>query len=159
MCNAYTDGACIPNPGAGGFCVVLLSCNEKNLEKFSNFLIEKKENISIFCNSMKNTTSSRMELEALYLALKIFNEVQCYNTTIFTDSIYLVKGFNEWIIDWKLNNWYKKNKLPLMHDDLWKDIFLLKKNINVKWVESHSNNVYNNLADKMAKRAIFLYER
>jgi ribonuclease HI len=52
----YTDGACIPNPGRGGWGVVILQPSGE-LRKFNGSAQEK-------------TTSSRMEMTAVLMALR-----------------------------------------------------------------------------------------
>ena len=127
----YTDGACIGNPGPGGWAAVIL---------FEN---EKKE---IF-GGEKLTTNNRMELTATIKALEYIN--------IFTDSKYVKDGITVWIENWEKNNWKTADKQNVKNVDLWKKLKALVKisQIEWHWVKGHSNDPMNDLADSLAKKA------
>jgi ribonuclease HI len=141
----YTDGACTGNPGPGGWAAVIL-------------FEENKKEIS---GGEKLTTNNRMELTAAIEALEY-----CYNKDekqkslrqiiICTDSIYLKDGITVWINKWEKNNWKTADKKNVKNVDLWKKLKDLVKNNNIEWqwVKGHSENVMNNLADKLARNAI-----
>jgi ribonuclease HI len=133
----YTDGSCIPNPGKGGASSILIKDECKIIEKIYN------EN---------NTTNNRMELKAVIMSYDIIpDNSECI---IYTDSSYVVNGINKWIYSWKKNNWKGvKNR------DLWEELDKIQSNKNVKicWIKGHSNNKWNELADKLAKQALKLY--
>ena len=135
----YTDGACSGNPGPGGWGAVILD-KDKNQENISG-----KE---------KNTTNNRMELMAPIMALKKLKFKS--EIVIFTDSTYVKNGITEWIKKWKLNNWKNSNKKPVKNKDLWIKLhnLCMDNNVNWKWIKGHSNNKYNDLADKLATEAI-----
>ena len=135
----YTDGACSGNPGPGGWGAVIF--DEK----------EKQYNIS---GKVEDTTNNRMELMAPIMALR---KIRSKSTiTILTDSTYVKNGMTEWIKKWEKNDWKNSNKKPVKNKDLWIKLNnLCKKNAIIwKWVKGHSNNKYNNLADKLATDAI-----
>ena len=138
MCSIYIDGACLGNPGRGGFAVIIVQ-NDKIIEEFSGGTI--------------HTTNNRMELRAALNALKIGNNI---SSSIYTDSQYVKKGIEEWMPIWKANNWRRKNG-TLKNVDLWKEIDrLISKSPNKyrwKWVKAHSNNKWNDYVDKLAKQA------
>ena len=141
----YTDGACTGNPGPGGWAAIIL-------------FEENKKEIS---GGEKLTTNNRMELTAAIEALEY-----CYNKDekqkslrqiiICTDSIYLKDGITVWINKWEKNNWKTADKKNVKNVDLWKKLKDLVKNNNIEWqwVKGHSENVMNNLADKLARNAI-----
>ena len=140
----YTDGACVGNPGPGGWAAVILT------EK------EKKE---IFGGS-KLTTNNRMELTATIKALEYCEEKEGEQPElkaieIYTDSIYVKDGITEWIKKWEENNWKTADKKNVKNVDLWKKLKELVKSNQVKWnwVKGHSNDPMNDLADKLAKKA------
>ena len=135
----YTDGACSGNPGPGGWGAVIL--NE-----------EKKE--THISGKEKNTTNNRMELVAPIMALRKIRKAS--KITIYTDSTYLKNGITTWIKNWEKNSWKNANKKPIKNKDLWIKLHNLCMNniIDWKWVKSHSNNKYNDLADKLATEAI-----
>ena len=75
---------------------------------------------------------------------------------IYTDSKYLKDGITIWIKKWKLNGWKTSNKKKVKNSDLWK---LLEKGIKDHqihwiWIKGHSQNILNEKADMLAKKAI-----
>ena len=140
----YTDGACIGNPGPGGWAAILLTENEKK---------------EIF-GGEKLTTNNRMELTATIKALEYCKEQEgpqpkLQRIEIYTDSIYVKEGITEWIKNWEKNNWKTADKKNVKNVDLWKKLKDLSNSIDVQWhwVKGHSNNPMNDLADELAKKA------
>ena len=135
----YTDGACSGNPGPGGWGAVILD-EEKN-----------ETNIS---GREKNTTNNRMELMAPIMALKKIKKTS--EVIIYTDSTYLKNGITIWIKKWEKNNWKNTNKKPVKNKDLWIILNELSKEqiIDWRWVKAHAGNKYNEIADKLATKAI-----
>lgn len=132
MIEIYTDGACSPNPGDGGWAAIILG--EKTIKIFGY---------------EANTTNNKMELLAVIKALHLTNS----NDTIkiYTDSVYVMHAFTEgWLENWKKKDWKKvKNR------ELWEELDLLvsKRTITWQWVKGHSGNKYNEMVDKMAVEA------
>jgi ribonuclease HI len=140
----YTDGACIGNPGPGGWAAILLTENEKK---------------EIF-GGEKLTTNNRMELTATIKALEYCKEQEgpqpkLQRIEIYTDSIYVKDGITEWINNWEKNNWKTSDKKNVKNVDLWKKLKELSNSLDIKWhwVKGHSNNPMNDLADELAKKA------
>ena len=134
----YTDGACRGNPGAGGWGVYLLYKNEK------------KE----FYGGKLNTTNNQMELTAAIEGLKVLKE-PC-KVKLYTDSKYVMDGFNSWIANWKKNNWKTASKKDVKNKDLWieLDAETCKHEIEWIWVKGHSGNIGNEKADALANMGI-----
>jgi len=137
MIKIYTDGSCLGNPGNGGWAAIIIS--NKKLKKLSG----KK----------KNTTNNQMELLAPIKALASFNKKNTF--IIFTDSNYVKDGITKWIKNWEKNGWKTSAKKDVKNRELWERLNSLGKFHNVKWewVKGHSTNIYNNLADELAKKA------
>ena len=137
MIKIYTDGSCIGNPGAGGWAAIILD----------------GKNERIISGNKINTTNNQMELFAAIKALSHFNKKKSFK--IFTDSIYVKDGITKWIKNWKKNNWKTSAKKPVKNQELWKKLDKLVKFHDVKWewIKGHSTNIYNNLADELAKKA------
>ena len=137
MIKIYTDGSCIGNPGAGGWAAIILD----------------GKNEKIISGSKNNTTNNQMELFAAIKALSNFNKKKYFK--IFTDSNYVKDGITKWIKNWKKNNWKTSAKKPVKNQELWKKLDKLVKFHDVKWewIKGHSTNIYNNLADELAKKA------
>ena len=137
MIKIYTDGSCIGNPGAGGWAAIILD----------------GKNEKIISGSKNNTTNNQLELFAAIKALSNFNKKKSFK--IFTDSNYVKDGITKWIKNWKKNNWKTSAKKPVKNQELWKKLDKLVKFHDVKWewIKGHSTNIYNNLADELAKKA------
>ena len=140
----YTDGACIGNPGPGGWAAIILT--EGN----------KKE---IF-GGEKLTTNNRMELTAAIKALehcieKEGKQLSLKQIKIYTDSTYVKEGITVWINTWEKNNWKTTDKKNVKNVDLWKKLKELVKSNQIEWcwVKGHSDDPLNDLADKLAKEA------
>ncbi len=140
----YTDGACIGNPGPGGWAAIILLNNEKK-ELFGG---------------EKLTTNNRMELTAAIEALNYClkqdgKQLSLKEIKIYTDSTYLKDGITIWINKWEKNNWKTSDKKNVKNVDLWKKLKDLTQSFSLEWiwVKSHSENPLNDLADKLAKKA------
>ncbi len=132
----YTDGACIGNPGRGGWAALIISESQKKS----------------LVGSEKLTTNNRMELMAVIMALKSIENMRCI--ILFSDSKYVIDGITKWIEKWKINNWKSSNKKPVKNVDLWKELDELTKKLTIdwKWVKAHSTDIYNNEVDKLARK-------
>ena len=140
----YTDGACVGNPGPGGWAAIVLLENGKK-ELFGG---------------EKLTTNNRMELTAAIKALEYCakqkeNQPSLKHVRIFTDSTYLKEGITVWINSWEKNNWKTANKKNVKNIDLWKKLKTLIQSNQVEWswVKGHSDDPMNDLADDLAKKA------
>ena len=63
--------------------------------------------------------------------------------------MYVVKGFNSWMYNWKDKNW----NIKIKHKTLWKLVYFFKGNTDIKWVKGHSNNTYNSYIDNIVQKA------
>ena len=140
----YTDGACVGNPGPGGWAAII---------------IQESNKIEIF-GGEKLTTNNRMELTAAIKALeycleKETKQLSLKEVKIYTDSNYLKDGITVWIKNWEKNNWKTADKKNVKNVDLWKKLKELTKISQIEWywIKGHSQNPMNELADKLAKKA------
>lgn len=132
----FTDGACSGNPGAGGWGAIL---RYKDTEKELS-------------GGEAETTNNRMELTAVIEALKAL-KTQC-TITLYTDSRYVMDGINEWMPNWKKNNWKTANKKsPVKNIDLWQqlDELVSRHEIIWRWVKGHAGHPENERVDKLAR--------
>ncbi len=132
----YTDGACLGNPGPGGWAAIIIKDNIKNILK----------------GSEKSTTNNRMEILASIEAFKSIKKSS--KIKIFTDSKYLIDGINIWIKNWKQNEWKTKNKKEVKNIDLWieLDSQACFHQIEWEWVKGHSGNKFNEEVDVIARK-------
>ena len=101
----YTDGACSPNPGTGGWGAILVSDGGA-----------KKE----LSGAEKDSTNNRMEITAAIKALEALKK-PCI-VDLYTDSEYLKNAFTEgWLVKWQRNGWKTSNKKAVKNEDLWRD--------------------------------------
>jgi ribonuclease HI len=136
-----TDGACIGNPGPGGWACIL----------------RYKEHTKELFGSEQSTTNNRMELRALIEALVALKE-PC-TITVRTDSKYLRDGITTWIHNWKANGWMHKvkgqGKQPVKNRDLWEklDELVSKHDVSWEWIKGHSIDEENLRCDLLANGA------
>tara|TARA_Y100000590_G_scaffold147251_1_gene169104 strand:- start:1707 stop:2153 length:447 start_codon:yes stop_codon:yes gene_type:complete len=140
----YTDGACVGNPGPGGWAAIILSDSGKK-ELFGG---------------EKLTTNNRMELTATIKALEYFSsskekKISPKIIKIYTDSTYVKEGITVWINSWEKNNWKTTNKKNVKNIDLWKKLkkLTIHNKVEWHWIKGHSEDPMNDLADKLAKRS------
>jgi ribonuclease HI len=121
----YTDGACISNPGPGGWAAVLI-CGDLRRE---------------LCGGFRRTTNNRMELLAAIEALKAL-KVEC-DVEVISDSRYVVDGGNDLMRAWRANA------------DLWRQLAPLCRRHRVQfvWVRGHSGDAENERCDRLSEAA------
>jgi len=131
----YTDGACLGNPGKGGWGAIL---------------IYKEHQKKIF-GGEKETTNNRMEIQAVIEALKALKKPS--KIDLYTDSTYGKDGITKWISGWKKNGWRTANRTPVKNSDLWQilESETIKHQIEWIWVKGHSGNHFNEIVDKLAR--------
>ncbi|MDV3428815.1 MAG: ribonuclease HI [Bacillota bacterium] len=136
----YTDGSANPNPGPGGYGIVILDNNENLLYTISRHF--------------NHTTNNEMELKAILTAFILYGTKNKKEiSTIYTDSEYSRKTFTEWMFTWAKNDWLNsKKKTPenigIITDFYW--IWEAGYRINIERVPGHSNHKWNDLADSLA---------
>jgi ribonuclease HI len=132
-----TDGACIGNPGPGGWACILRS-GETKRELFG---------------SERATTNNRMELTAAIEGLRAVREPS--EIEVVTDSEYVKNGITKWIHGWKRNGWVTSAKKPVVNQDLWNELDGLAATHRVRWTwtKGHASHADNNRCDELATRA------
>jgi ribonuclease HI len=133
----YSDGACLGNPGPGGWGVVLRwRAIERELS-----------------GGEAETTNNRMELTAAIEGLSALKRAA--HVRLYTDSTYVRDGITRWIHRWKLNGWKTADKKPVKNADLWHrlDEALRRHRVEWHWVKGHSGHAENERADKLAGEA------
>lgn len=133
----YSDGACIGNPGPGGYAA-LVKVNYEEL---------------VIQGGFSKTTNNRMELLAVIEGLTLLDKPA--TVTVYSDSRYLVETMQaKKPIIWKESAW-KRGKKVIPNSDLWEHLLQLcsKHTVYFKWVRGHAGNPYNEKVNKLAQRA------
>jgi ribonuclease HI len=132
-----TDGACLGNPGPGGWACIL-RCGDHKRELYG---------------SEAATTNNRMELTAAIEGLRTVRE-PC-EIEVVTDSEYVKNGITKWIHGWKRNGWRTASKKPVVNQDLWTELDGLAAAHRVQWTwtKGHADHEDNNRCDELATRA------
>ena len=132
-----TDGACLGNPGPGGWAVIL-RYNSRAREIFS-------------CEPL--TTNNRMELTAAIQGLRAVKE-PC-EVEVVTDSEYVKNGITQWIHAWKRNGWKRSDKKPVLNVELWRELDeeVRRHKTTWTWTKGHASHADNNRADELANLA------
>ena len=99
----FTDGACLGNPGPGGWAA----------------LLRYKGSEREIAGGAAMTTNNRMEMMAVIEGLRALSR-SC-TVSVYTDSQYVQKGITEWIHGWRKRNWKTADKKPVKNADLWQD--------------------------------------
>ncbi|MBI4809868.1 MAG: ribonuclease HI [Ignavibacteriales bacterium] len=134
----YTDGACIGNPGRGGYGIILI--HGKSRKEISG--------------GFRLTTNNRMELMAAIVGLETL-KYRC-SVTIYTDSQYLADSVNlGWLKKWRAKGWMRNKKEPVINPDLWEKLLTLcdKHDVEFEWVKGHSDNLENECCDILSYQA------
>lgn len=134
----YTDGACIGNPGPGGYGVVLLNGTERR-EVSAGY---------------RRTTNNRMEILAAIAGLEALKK-PC-RVVLYSDSEYLVKAVSEgWALKWRQNGWKRNKRDKALNPDLWDRLLRLCEHhqVEFKWVRGHRGNPNNERCDQLAMQA------
>jgi ribonuclease HI len=135
----YTDGGADPNPGPGGWGVVLAHPGSGAVQEL--------------CGGEAHTTNNRMELTAAIRALEALR--QPCRVEMHTDSQYLRRGITEWLPGWIARGWRRKDG-ELQNEDLWRRLAdaVARHDVRWTWVKGHAGDPRNERADQLATAAI-----
>lgn len=133
---AYTDGGCWPNPGPGGWGVVL---------QYGTHRAELH-------GGEHQTTNNRMELTAAAMALEALTRP--VEVEIYTDSQYVANGIRFWIANWIPRGWKTADGKPVKNEDLWQRLAIATYHsghtVHWRWIKGHSGDPGNERADALA---------
>lgn len=131
----HTDGACLGNPGPGGWAALL------------RFGSRERELVG----GEPLTTNNRMELMAAIAGLEALTE-PC-EVALHTDSRYVQQGIGEWMPNWVRRNWKTAGGDPVKNRDLWERLHAatLRHKIDWRWVKGHSGDPDNERVDELAR--------
>lgn len=131
----YTDGACLGNPGPGGWA----------------WATSKDRYLS--GSPGTRTTNNRMEIQAVLEAL-LAHPGQ--DVEIYSDSRYVVDCLTQrWFVRWKRNGWRSSQKTPVANKDLWEALIEAAEGREVRmvWVRGHNGDRMNEFVDQLARAA------
>lgn len=136
MITYYTDGSASPNPGPGGYAVIMDG---------------KPVALGAEPNGVKQTTNIRMEGYALMAAIKHSAGEPC---DIYTDSEFWINVLTKWAPGWAAKGW-KKSGGPIKNLDIVQELYPLYKSSQAKlnWVRGHVGDEGNEMADHWANEA------
>ena len=135
----YADGACEPNPGIGGWGLVVYRDGTE---------------LGTACGGEPRTTNNRMEmlaitraLQAIYLKREVIRSPvnQCF---ILSDSQLCVNTLTQWARNWERRNWGGKKNIDLVKP-AWELVKALPF-VRIEWVKGHAGNRGNERADRLA---------
>lgn len=144
----FADGACSGNPGPGGWAFIL------------RHMASGKEKES--SGGEPQTTNNRMELTGVIRGLEALKRRAAVE--VVTDSVYVGKGFSEWLPKWKANGWRRREGdrlVPVKNEDLWRrlDELLAHHEVRFTHVRGHQGHVENERCDALAVAAYQKYRR
>ena len=141
----HIDGACLGNPGPGGYSAILRSYDE------DGNVIRTRH----FTGGEQHTTNNRMEMMAAIIGLRQIKVDEAVRIKIISDSQLLIKGMTEWLPGWQAKNWRGSKGKEVANKDLWLALVALCEHKDVQWcwVRGHSGTPRNEEADRLAKTA------
>ena len=136
----YSDGACLSNPGPGGFCAILAY---NGAEK-------------VVSGGSPDTTNNQMELLAAISGLEAVKDAANCEIELYTDSKYVADGISKgWAEGWRRRNWTKSDKTPALNPELWERLLCAVERLGGRvrfiWIKGHSGNRQNERCDEIAR--------
>lgn len=128
----FSDGSCLGNPGAGGWA----------------YILQYGDAIKKASGAEAMTTNNQMELTAAIMGLSALK--QPCRVELFTDSEYVVKAINSWLVKWVVTDFKGKKNA-----DLWRRYLAAAAphEIKASWVKGHAGHPQNEECDAMARAA------
>lgn len=132
---AFTDGACLGNPGPGGWAALLRAKGKERM----------------LAGGEADTTNNRMELMAAIAALEALSRPCAVDLT--TDSRYVMQGIEQWMPKWRANGWRTADRKPVKNQDLWMRLSdaAARHTVRWHWVRGHNGHAENERVDEAAR--------
>jgi ribonuclease HI len=131
----YADGGAEPNPGPGGYGVILIFGTHRR-ELFGGF---------------RRTTNNRMEITAVIKALQALK--QPCKVNLHSDSKYVVEAMSKgWGLNWQRKGWRHTQSKPVPNADLWQTLLALCQthDVHFEWVKGHAGHPENERCDALS---------
>lgn len=135
----FTDGACEPNPGPGGYAAIVEQVGHAQKTVSGGFRL---------------TTNNRMEILAAIKGLESLSQPS--KVTLTSDSRYLVDAMTlSWALKWRQNNWWRNKKERAINSDLWGELLTLcaQHDVTFEWTKGHAGHPQNELCDRLSLQA------
>lgn len=131
----HGDGACLGNPGPGGWACLLRHENKERELAGGEIL----------------TTNNRMELMAAIQGLEALKS-PC-EVSLYSDSQYVLKGIKEWLPNWIKRGWKNSAGEPVKNQDLWQRLQQAASihHVSWHWVKGHNGHPDNERVDELAR--------
>ena len=117
-----------------------------------------RDDVKIYeaAGSEYNTTSQRMELEAIRQALQYASSIRrpYERVIIYSDSAYAINCYlQDWYVTWIKNGWVTSTGARVANQDLWEDIIPYFDDFWYVFakVKGHANVFWNDACDKMVQ--------
>jgi ribonuclease HI len=128
----YTDGACLGNPGPGGWAWAVPD------GPFAS-------------GAEARSTNQRMEITAALEALRALPG----RVHVMSDSTYVVNCWRDrWWEKWVERGWKNSRREPVANRDLWEPLVALfverRGEVTFEWVKGHGDDRFNDLVDRLA---------
>lgn len=96
-----------------------------------------------------DVSNPTMEMYSVLVSLRKFSKRLEFNDKVEIYSDY------EGVLNWMTNKWkINKEYIYMIKEDILNEILSQKLQVTFNWIKGHDNNVYNELADKLAKGEI-----
>ena len=139
----FTDGACLGNPGPGGWAA----------------LLRWRDKQTLLAGGEAATTNNRMELMAAIMALEALKR-EC-EVHLTTDSQYVRQGIELWVAKWRANGWRTAAREPVKNQDLWQRLAAAAERHRIRWawVRGHTGHPENEQVDHAARAEAELFAK
>jgi ribonuclease HI len=136
----YSDGACLGNPGPGGYCAIVRVPGQPD---------------RTVSGGKARTTNNEMEMTAALEGLRQAIAMGGREISVVSDSEYLVKGMTSWIRNWLRNGWKTSAGQPVKNRLLWEELHELTRGREVTWTwtRGHAGHAENERCDALAVAA------
>jgi ribonuclease HI len=150
----YTDGSSYSGPRRGGVGILFVSVDDAGEERVDAYPE----------SGYLGATNQQMELRAAIDALAALvrgsapvSASPFRQIVIWTDSMYLVDGYNSARFSWLQTGWTNRDGNPVANAPMWKELLKIAgrtgKRVEIKWVKGHKKSAHNKAADKLAKES------
>lgn len=147
----YSDGACSPNPGVGGWAAIIVPFEGGDAAR------------SEISGGFRKTTNNRMEIFSALMGFEHFARLagpKGHRVVLVTDSEYVANALRKgWLVGWEQKGYVRNarhgGREPVPNSDLWRKMHLWTQrlDISVEVVRGHAGHTLNEECDRLAVQA------